>query len=138
MDEMSLEEAQLFRLLVAFFGRDHVVWNMSVRAVCGGQYPSQLKTVETTVPKWIESRGCLFTIVDHEDEPKMVVEFAVDIKDCIDVELLERQQHLPSILNHCGVQYIVFSGEEFEDLLNPESSLDLAALLRERLGIEEA
>lgn len=135
MTEMSLQEAQLFRMLGGFFGRDRVVWNMSVRTVCGGAYPSGREGISDDVGRWAEVAGCLFTIVDGDDVPKMVVEFAVDLTRCIDLQLLERQEHLPKLLELCGIRYIVVTEAEFEEILDPSSSLDLTSLLKDRLGL---
>lgn len=132
---MSLQEAQLFRVLGGFFGRDRVVWNMSVRTVCGGSYPPGAEDIADDVGRWAEVSGCLFTIVDDDDTPKMVVEFAVDLKRCIDLQLLERQEHLPKLLQLCGVRYVVVTDAEFEEILDPNSSLDLTSLLKDRLGL---
>jgi hypothetical protein len=141
MLEMSLKDAQLFKLLGGFFGRDHVVWNMSVRAVCGGKYPKMGDSDGEPPAKleWAESAGCLFTIVDSGDTPKMVVEFAIDSSsNCIDLILLERQESLPKLLELCGVRYISISDGEFQEILDPSSSLDLTALLKDRLGISQS
>jgi hypothetical protein len=141
MLEMSLKDAQLFKLLGGFFGRDRVVWNMSVRAVCGGQYPKVDGPGSEPPTKWgwAEAAGCLFTIVDSDDTPKMVVEFAIDSSsNCIDLTLLERQESLPKLLELCGVRYISISDGEFQEILDPSSSLDLTALLKDRLGISQS
>jgi hypothetical protein len=135
MSEMSLEEAQLFRILGSFFGRDRVVWNMSVRAVCGGGLSEGAGYSSEDLSKWSDVAGCLFTIVDGEDNPKMVVEFAVDLRGVIDLKLLERQTQLPSVLHALGIKYIAVTPSEFEDLLKPDSSINLMSLLEERLGL---
>lgn len=135
MSEMSLEEAQLFRVLGGFFGRDRVVWNMSVRTVCGGSFPGASAGEEENIGRWANVAGCLFTIVDADDVPKMVVEFAVDLSRCIDLQLLERQQQLPGLLESCGVRYVVVTSSEFQEILDPRSSLDLTSLLKDRLGL---
>ena len=135
MSEMSLEEAQLFRVLGGLFGRDRVIWNMSVRAVCGGELPEVTQDPQEGAASWEDIAGCLFTIVDHDDIPKMVVEFAVDLKGTIDLKLLERQTLLPKLLESQGIRYIVVTASEFNELLDPQSSLDLVSLLGDRLGL---
>jgi hypothetical protein len=135
MSEMSLEEAQLFRVLGSFFGRDRVVWNMSVRTVCGGVLPPQAGEGPDSCAPWVNAAGCLFTIVDEDDAPKMVVEFAIDHSQCIDLELLERQNQLPKLLESYGIRYVVVTDSEFQEILDPRSSLDLVSLLKDRLGL---
>ena len=111
MSQMSLEEAQLFRVLGSFFGRDRVVWNMSLRTVCGGALPPGVPNATAqdgaVFARWINAAGCLFTIVDEDDVPKMVVEFAVDHSRTIDLDLLERQNQLPKLLESCGIRYVL-------------------------------
>ena len=137
MIEMSLQEAQLFRMLEAFFGRDRVVWNMSVRSVCGGEYPVVRGQSEECVARWAEICGCLFTVVDEDDNPKMVVEIGTDPSRAIDIAELDRQQRLPELLRMRGVQYVLVSNDEFEEILDPNSSLDLVSVLKDRFGIDD-
>jgi hypothetical protein len=136
MIEMSLHEAQLFRMLESFFGRDRVVWNMSVKSVCGGEYPGRAEESEAAIARWAEVSGCLFTVVDNNDNPKMVVEFASDLTHVIDVAQLDRQQKLPKLLEQQGIQYVLVTLEEFAEILDPNGSLDLLSVLQDRLGIE--
>jgi hypothetical protein len=134
---MSLQEAQLFRMLEDFFGRDRVVWNMSIRSVCGGDYPTQHNETAEAVASWAEAAGCLFTVVDANDNPKMVVELALDLSEPIDVSLLDRQQRLPKLLEQSGVQYVLVTQDEFAEIVDPRGSLDLISVLKDRFGIEQ-
>jgi hypothetical protein len=136
MIEMSLHEAQLFRMLESFFGRDRVVWNMSVRSVCGGEYPQDAPESKESIASWAEVAGCLFTVVDEDDNPKMVVEFESDLSQVIDLAQLDRQQRLPKLLEQRGVQYIVVTRDEFAEILDPNGSLDLISVLQDRLGLD--
>jgi hypothetical protein len=137
MVEMSLHEAQLFRMLEGFFGRDRVIWNMSVRTVCGGEYPTVAGESDDTTARWAGVAGCLFTVVDEDDIPKMVVEFAQGLSHTIDVSMLDRQQKLPDLLERCGIRYIMLTQDEFEEILDPHSSLDLVSVLKDRFGIHD-
>lgn len=137
MIEMSLPESQLFRMLASFFGRDNVVFNMSVRAVCGGEYPPVAGQTAGDVARWADSAHCLFTLVDGSDMPKMVVEIAPDFTVVIELDRLERHKRLPMMLESCGVQYIVISQAELDEMLDPSSSLDLVSFLKDKFGIDE-
>lgn len=137
MISMSLQEAQLFRMLEDFFGRDRVVWNMSTKSVCGGDYPAYGGEPADMVARWAEAAGCLFTVVDANDNPKMVVELAVDLSQPIDVTLLDRQQRLPKLLEQRGVQYVLVTQDEFAEILDPQGMLDLVSVLKDRFGIEQ-
>ena len=137
MAEMSLHEAQLFRLLVGFFGKDRVLFSMSVRAVCGGDLSALPQALDSETREWAESARCLFTVVDQDDEPKMVVEFEPDFSSYIEVEQLERKSRLPALLKANGVQYLTITGQEMGDILNPNGGIDLVDVLKDRFGIED-
>jgi hypothetical protein len=138
MVEMNLQEAQLFRMLSGFFGRDRVVWNMSIRSVCGGALPPVDSRVATPSDDWVGLAGCLFTVVDDEDTPKMVVEFAPDFSRYIEVQQMERHQRLPGLLEGYGIRYVSIGLDEFRDMTDPQSSLDLVSFLKDKFGIYES
>ncbi len=138
MAEMSLNEAQLFRLLVGFFGKDRVLFSMSVRAVCGGDLSRVSHTLDDETRAWAERNRCLFTVVDHDDDPKMVVEFEPDFSSYIEVEQLERKTRLPALLKANGVQYLTITGKEMGEILDPNGTIDLVDVLKDRFGIEDA
>lgn len=137
MTEMSLPEAQLFRMLVSFFGQERVLWAMSIKAICGGCYPV-IQGSEGDSVAWAEGDSCLFTVVDDNDEPKMVVEFAPDFSRYIEVDRLDRQRMLPPMLRACGVQYITLTSSELGEMVDPSSSLDLVSFLKDKFGVEDA
>lgn len=137
MAEMSLNEAQLFRLLVGFFGKDRVLFSMSVRAVCGGDLSSLSHTLDEETRAWAERNRCLFTVVDAEDDPRMVVEFEPDFSSFIEVDQLERKSRLPAVLKASGVQYLTITGEEMGEILNPNGTIGLVDVLKDRFGIED-
>lgn len=116
MNEFNLEEAQLFRILVSFFGPDRVVPRMSVMAICGGALPEKFASV---LSGWARTTNCLFTIINDQDNPKVVFEFFGGLSEAIDVQELEHQQHLPDLFAAQGIQYISISKEEFADLTSP-------------------
>lgn len=138
MSEMSLVEAQLFRMLVGLFGRERVVWNMSVRAVCGGSYPLKDGESSDEVAEWAEAEPCLFTIVDADDAPKMVIEFTPNFSLYVDVKQIDRHQRLPALLDSQGVRYISVTQAEFSDMTDPKSSLDLVSFLKDKFGVEDS
>lgn len=137
MAEMSLDEAQLFRLLVGFFGKDRVLFSMSVRAVCGGDLSALSEALDDETRSWAERNRCLFTVVDDDDDPKMVVEFEPDFSSYIEVEQLERKSRLPSLLKANGIQYLTITGKEMGEILDPNGTMNLVDLLKDRFGIED-
>jgi hypothetical protein len=138
MAEMYLNEAQLFRLLVGFFGQDRVLFSMSVRAVCGGDLATLSHLLDDETKAWAERNRCLFTVVDAEDDPKIVVEFEPDFSNFIEVDQLERKSRLPALLKASGVQYLTITGEEMGEILNPNGTIDLVDVLKDRFGIEDS
>ena len=135
---MSLDEAQLFRLLVGFFGKDRVLFSMSVRSVCGGDLSALPEKLDDETRAWAERSRCLFTVVDDDDAPKMVVEFEPDFSSYIEVEQLERKSRLPSLLKANGVQYLTITGKEMGEILDPNGGMGLIDLLKDRFGIEDS
>lgn len=86
---------------------------------------------------WAERNKCLFTVVDAEDDPKMVVEFEPDFSHYIEVEQLERKSRLPALLKANGIQYLTITGTEMRDILDPNGGIDLVDVLKDRFGIED-
>lgn len=134
---MSLDEAQLFRLLVGFFGKERVLFSMSVRAVCGGDLSALPERLDDETRQWAERNRCLFTVVDDDDDPKMVVEFEPDFSSYIEVDLLERKSRLPALLKANGIQYLTITGKEMGEILDPNGLMNLVDLLKDRFGIED-
>lgn len=129
MLDFSLLEAQLFRLLVGFFGRDHVVPRMRVIAVCGGELN---KEFAAPVRAWAESNSCLFTVVDRDDTPKLVVEFFEGFDEFVDAREEEHQRLLPRLLESAGIRYVTFSEAELSEVMDPEGGVDFYHLLRSK------
>lgn len=136
MIDLNLAEAQLFRMLVEFFGRDHVVPQMRVMAVCGGELPASLESKGSSLEAWARSNSCLFTIVDKEDTPRLVVEFAAGFEDSIDVVEVEHRRFLRPILDAAGIHYVTISPLEFSEMTDPSGQLDLVSLLKAKFGYE--
>ena len=86
---------------------------------------------------WAERNRCLFTVVDAEDDPRMVVEFEPDFSKFIEVDQLERKSRLPGLLKASGVQYLTITGEEMGEILDPNGTIDLVDVLKDRFGIED-
>lgn len=149
MVELSLDEAQLFNVLCAFFGRENVVPHMRVIAICGGVLPpltapgipsevAEQRTLE--FEDWARTNRGLFTIVDRDDNPRMVIEFFSGFAEHIDVQEETHQRCLRPILAAAGIPYVTISRDEFSMLTDPEQPLDFYHLLKakvEEFGIAE-
>ncbi len=135
MINLSMREAQLFRMLSGFFGRDQVILRMSVMAVCGGELPdplpeaiaAQLKNFD--LHQWAKNSTCLFTIVDQQDMPRMVIEFFSGFKDSVDAHEEEHQRLLAPLLSKRHITYVTISDQDFADLTDPTSNLDFCTYL---------
>ena len=137
MNQMNLQEAQLFRMLVSFFGEDQVIWSMSVRTVCGGEIPKMHSDPEVNLQEWAGKNKCLFTVVDAQDSPRVVFELAPDFSEVIDLERLAHMRILPGILHAAGVRLVSIKPAELGELLDPESNIDFVAFLQDQfLGDE--
>lgn len=160
MDALSLQEAQLFRILATYFGRERTIPHMRVIAVCGGEVP-QLGDPEALIPaRWLLDEGngrrltptqgagrargiidswarhhrCLFTIVDAQDRPKLVVEFFAGFGDFVDPQEEERQRFLQPLLAIKKIGYVTLAQDDFADLQRCESALEFFTFIQEKLG----
>ncbi len=136
MVTFELHEAQLFNMLSSFFGRDRVVPHMSVLSVCGGELPEAAQALKNDLQTWARSNKCLFTIVDADDTPKMVVEFFSGFAQAVDPVEESHQRYLPVLLRAAGVRYVTISNNEFSEVLNPNGNMDFLTLLGAKVGLE--
>jgi len=81
---------------------------------------------------WARANRCLFTIVDHEAAARAVIEFEPEFSEVVDLADLERRQRLPVILAAQGVLYLCLSRAELEEVLRPDSHLDIALFLSDK------
>ncbi|MFM1847785.1 MAG: hypothetical protein RL417_1259 [Pseudomonadota bacterium] len=133
MVNLALHEAQLFRLLSGLFGGERVVPHMRVISVCGGALPAAAADPAGEHLEWARNNRCLFTIVDADDNPCLVVEFFSGFEEFIEPTEAEHQRFLKPILEAQGIRYVTISPAEFSEILDPQSSLDLVAFLRDKV-----
>ena len=129
---LELHEAQLLKLLQSFFGKDRVMPHLSVRMICA-EFTSD---IESVCPASVAAERCLFTIIDEQSVPHLVLEFMPDRKLAIEVESLTRVEQIRSCLSAVGVRYLHFELEEFQELLDPDSGLSLVRLLQAKIDTE--
>lgn len=122
MVNLEMHEAQLFRYLVSCFGKEQVILHMSAYAVCEEQVPEEFVNSSRQFK-------CLFTIIDDQGNAKLVIDFAPDFTDTIDMELANSRAQVKQLLNGVGIHYIGVSRDEFDAMKDPESSFDLYELL---------
>jgi hypothetical protein len=133
MIDFTLQEAQFYRVLVDFFGHDRVVPKMRVLAICGGTLPQVAVSGQPELELWANENKCLFTIVNEQDLPRLVIEFFSGFEESVEIQDVEHQRYLPRLLKAAGVQYVTFSLAEFSELLDPHSSLDFVTLLKAKV-----
>ena len=138
MLNLSLEEAQLMRLLTGFFGRERVIHRVSVLSVCGGRLSpdleySRLGMDAAELEHWARVNSCLFTIIDDDARPCLVIEFGAPGGGVIDVEQLEHGRYLAPILACERIHYVTVSPQEFAEIMDPDASLDMFSFLRDKI-----
>lgn len=138
MIALSHSEAILFRMLAGFFGKDRIAYGLSLMAVCGGELPTNEEAfggakISADMREWAKRNKCLFTVTDHDDNPKLVVEFFSDRTDAIDAEALEHQQFMKPLLQAKGVRYITISDDEFAEITDPRGHMGFFDLLRAKV-----
>jgi hypothetical protein len=137
MISLELHEAQLFRVLTSFFGVEQVIPHMSVMAICGGVLPETIPSIildrfKGDIVSWAKKSKCLFTVVDNNDSPKLVVEFFCGFEKSIDNRDIDAQTNIKPILELKGVQYITISIAEFNEILDPEGNMDFYQWLNDK------
>jgi molybdopterin-guanine dinucleotide biosynthesis protein A len=133
---IELREAQLYRILMDVFGRERIIPKAKISFVCGGDLPRLPQTRYPRYKRWAEEFRCLFTVVNHHDEPCLVIEFLTDFTDAIDPHEAEREQYLPSVLKLRNIRYMTVNDEEFDALLEPDAEFQFLRLVEEKIGGE--
>lgn len=127
-------------MLSSFFGKDNVIPNMSLLSVCGGEMPADIEVNarpgetrderDERLEDWARVNKCLFTIVDPQDSPKMVVEFFSGFSKTVDVADASHQEYMKPILAAAGVRYVTITASEFSEIADPGGKLDLFSFLK--------
>ncbi|NLF24537.1 MAG: hypothetical protein GX589_02620 [Deltaproteobacteria bacterium] len=138
MIDLTLEEAQLFRILAGFFGKDRVVPRMSILSVCGGEIPEKLEGSGLDLEAeglraWARANSCLFTIINGQGDVCLVIELTSDFEEVVDIVELERRRYLVPLLALVQVPYLHITPKELLDLLHPGGVLDIFTLIRDKL-----
>ena len=140
MIHLEQEHAVFFRMLSGFFGEERVIPSMSLLAACGGTLPCDIATVNPSIKEaqaesWARSQKCLFTVVDHDDQPKLVFDFFSGFDKPFEEKDVVGQRYLKPILMAAGVNYITISMEEFAEIIDPRSDIEFFHWLKEKLEI---
>lgn len=133
---MDLREAQLYRMLMRVFGNEQVIPRAKISFVCGGTLPALSPARYPKYHEWAKHFRCLFTVVNSEDEPCMVVEFHSGFSGAIDPEEAEREHYLPSVLKCRKIHYMTLSEAEFDELLSPDQDVSFLQLVEYKIGDE--
>jgi hypothetical protein len=135
MSTFTTDEAQLFRVLTRVFGAERVVPNMRAVAVCGGSVPEAAEREQPGTRSWATTNTCLFTLIDHNDDPQLVIEFFSGFKDFVDPREEQHQRFLPNLLAAAGVKYLTLTREEFTAIIECGDLRDFYYVLGEKLGL---
>ena len=126
MIALDTDEAILFRLLSGFFGTENVIPHMSVAAVCDGAID------DPKILIWAKKEKCLFTIVDNQDAPRLVVEFFSGFDRPFEVRHETHQRLVKPLLMSVGVPYITISHDEFSEITDSNGSMDFFQWLKDK------
>lgn len=134
----SHNEALLLRILTAVFGDERIVPQMRVIAVCGGEVPTSMELDRISsggvdLVAWARSSRCLFTIVDDDDAPKLVVDLFDGFDDSIEPHQAEFQKYIRPVLSAVGVNYITISAKELFDMADVGSGVDVCSFLHAKV-----
>jgi len=129
----SSSQAQLFRQLMDVFGADRVLPNLHVSMICGQSYPPSLTADFPELPQWAKSTICLFTVIDGESDPRMVIDIFDGFEESIDVKQEERQRYLPLLFSGINVHYITLGSDEIASIGNTGNREMLCAILEQKI-----
>ena len=137
MVELTLEQAQLLRVLHALFGRDRIVCKVSVNLVCDGALPAEFLGNGEALQSWAKHYKCLFTVLNEAGSPKLVVEFNHEFEEALDVQNFEFKPLLEPILKAKQVHYVSISRKEFDALLQGADTLEFVRLLGTKITFDD-
>ena len=130
---LDSKQAILLRLLTDVFGKDNIVFDISLWLL--------LQDFENIASdnKDFKKLKCLFTILDKNSTPKMVVNFdpLYDKEKYIDMKELEKHQILENNLKEVNITYLVINKDDFEGLTHPKHPVNIVDLFNFKLGLDE-
>ncbi len=137
MVDISLEEAQLLRMIAGFFGKERVVCKATLNFICGGQLHFPKDCDKADFRAWAKRRKCLFTVMNDEGDPKLVIEFTPDFNGTIESMDVEHLNHVEPVLKAAGLHYVTLDKADLAELTSPEGNLDFFTFLESRLEIPQ-
>lgn len=108
-----------------------MLFGLRASMVCRSSLRGQVE--DESAVNWELLSSLLFTIIDQDGDPHLVVEFDVEYGNVVDVAALERKEILGPLLTNIGVRYLVISRDELCQMLDPASELTLATLLLSKI-----
>ncbi|MCB0336928.1 MAG: hypothetical protein KDD62_11510 [Bdellovibrionales bacterium] len=133
MLNFDAHQAQLLRLLSEFFGDTNVIPQMSLAAVfadCNEAAQEKLAAIALArTPDWSRTEKCLFTIVDTDGTPKLIVELFADDGNTVDLLLLDKQEQLEVLCREAQIHLAIFGYHELAQILDPSSGMSLLSCL---------
>jgi len=130
---LSAGEAQLFRQLMDVFGADRVLPHLPVSMICGQEYPESLQSAFPELADWARTSICLFTVIDGESSPKLVLDIFEGFEASIEIDQVERQRYLPDLFAALNVHYITLSPAELESCSTSGNKEKLCAILEQKI-----
>lgn len=141
MHYLETAQAQLLRLLGDFFGSDQVIPFMSISSVFTDLVADLYNYAEefdgSCNQEWLKREKCLFTIIDAEGDPKLVIELSAGDIDPIDLVNLKKQDILEELCSEAKICFALISHHELAQILDPSSRVSLISCLSSKLVNEE-
>lgn len=131
--ELENKQAILLRLLTQVFGKDNIIFNISLWLLL------QDFDIELANNVQYKNYKCLFTILDKNNTPKLVVNFdpLYEKEKYIDVHEFEKHTILEKVLKEVSVMYLVVNKEDFDGLTHPKHPVSVIDFINYKLGLDE-
>ena len=130
---LSPVEVLLFQQLRELFGQDRVLPRLRVSMICGHQYPAQVRDSVPNIEIWSRENSCLFTVIDGNSDPKVVIDRFDGFEESIDFDQVEHQKYLPALFSELGIHYITISSEELQLVCRSGNREGLCETLQKKL-----
>jgi hypothetical protein len=132
--ELEHKQAILLRLFTSFFGKEKIMFNISLWMLL-----EDFKELGIENKEEYKNYKCEIVILSKEDMPRMVVEFdpLYEKQEFIDLKNIKKDEVLKEVLQKAGIPYITVQKEEFEYLTHPHDRVSIVDYLNYKLGLDE-
>jgi hypothetical protein len=133
MVHLEVHQAQLLRMLAALFGEDQLLVNLSLRMVidsCEDMQQAVREGVCSAAGSPVLDTKCLFTIVNGNDRPQLVVDFSGFGESYIDAAALKQNEAIERVLAEAGIKCLFIHPKDFQAILDKDAETTLVSVLQ--------